>query len=159
MRTRLHKDPDTGMAYLVDIDTCEPVYQEGKGIKDSLISVGKKLTSIIVKSAIDEAKETAKRGLKSKLKGNDKTSETIKKTADQVVKETSMINDKLKNNKQSKKYIDDSNENKGDIIVNLLKVHPDNKKFQIDQPKKTKLTEKQLNNQLLSLEFDKLTGM
>ena len=53
-----------------------------------------------------------------------------------------------------KKYTE--SENKGDVIVSLLQSHPENKKF---QPEKTKKTEEQLKNQLLSLEFDKLTEM
>ena len=52
-----------------------------------------------------------------------------------------------------KKYTE--SENKGDVIVSLLQSHPENK----FHPEKTKKTEEQLKNQLLSIEFDKLTEM
>lgn len=159
MKTRLARDIDTGMSYYIDIDTGEPVeyHQKGEGIMSSLISVGKKITSKFTESATDKAKKAAKKELKrkiaSKFEGNDEytTQQTAKKTIQ-------LVNDKL--NKKTdkvvkpKKYTE--SENKGDVIISLLQSHPDNKKF---QPEKTEKTEEQLKNQLLSLEFDKLTEM
>ena len=114
---------------------------------NSLISTAKKaLTS---KTTKDLAKKAA---IKAAEKG-------VQHVAQKTVNK---VNNKL--NKATKKEIEKvvkpivkpKSENKGEMIVSLLQSHPENKKF---QPERTKKTEEQLRNDILSIEFDKLTDM
>ena len=135
------RDINTGMSYYIDIETGEPIddRQKGEGIMNSLISTAKKaLTS---KTTKDLAK-------KASIKVAQKTGNIVKKRLNKASKKETEKVEKLK------KYT--KSENKGDMIVSLLQSHPENKKF---QPERTKKTEEQLRNDILSIEFDKLTDM
>ena len=145
-KIRKVRDINTGISYFIDIESGEPVHnrQKGEGIMNSLISTAKKaLTSkttknlakkIAIKGAEKGAQHVAQKAVNNKLKKE--TKKEIKKIVKPIVKPKS--------------------ENKGEMIVSLLQSHPKNKKY---QPERTKKTEKQLMNDILSIEFDKLIDM
>lgn len=141
-RIRKVRDMNTGMSYYIDIETGDPVddHQKGGGIMNSLISTAKK--SLTSKTTKDLAKKAGKKGVQHVAH---KTGNIIKNRLNKATK---------KETEKLKKYTE--SENKGDMIVSLLQSHPENKKF---QPERTKNTEEQLRNDILSLEFDKLTNM
>ena len=89
---------------------------------------------IAIKGAEKGAQHVAQKAVNNKLKKE--TKKEIKKIVKPIVKPKS--------------------ENKGEMIVSLLQSHPKNKKY---QPERTKKTEKQLMNDILSIEFDKLIDM
>ena len=137
-KIRKVRDINTGISYFIDIESGEPVHnrQKGEGIMNSLISTAKKaLTSKTTKNLAKKiAIKGAEKGVNNKLKKA--TKKEIKKIVKPIVKPKS--------------------ENKGEMIVSLLQSHPKNKKY---QPERTKKTEEQLMNDILSIEFDKLIDM
>ena len=141
-KIRKVRDINTGISYFIDIESGEPVHnrQKGEGIMNSLISTAKKaLTSKTTKNL---AKKIA-------IKGAEKGAQHVAQKA---------VNNKLKKatKKEIKKIVKPKSENKGEMIVSLLQSHPKNKKYQLERTKKT---EEQLRNDILSIEFDKLIDM
>ena len=137
-KIRKVRDINTGISYFIDIESGEPVHnrQKGEGIMNSLISTAKKaLTSKTTKNL---AKKIA-------IKGAEKGAQHVAQKA--TKKEIKKI---------VKPIVKPKSENKGEMIVSLLQSHPKNKKYQLERTKKT---EEQLRNDILSIEFDKLIDM
>ena len=137
-KIRKVRDINTGISYFIDIESGEPVHnrKKGEGIMNSLISTAKKaLTSKTTKNL---AKKIA-------IKGAEKGAQHVAQKA--TKKEIKKI---------VKPIIKPKSENKGEMIVSLLQLHPKNKKYQLERTKKT---EEQLRNDILSIEFDKLIDM
>ena len=132
-KIRRSRDINTGMSYFIDIDTFEriPDNKYGSGLINTLVSAPTKA-----------------------LKPN--------KTKDLV---STIIEDKAIKPNTARKSVKNetvkpmiNTENKGEMIVKLLQTHPDNMKFKIVNTPRKK-TKDQLNNDILSIDFDKIIDM
>ena len=130
-KIRRSRDINTGMSYFIDIDTFEriPDNKHGSGLINTLVSASTKAL------------------LDNKNKYPVSTPNTVRKTINRL--------DKSVKNETVKPMI--NTENKGEMIVKLLQAHPDNMKFKSETP--TKKTKDQLNNDILSIDFDKIIDM
>ena len=130
-KIRRSRDINTGMSYFVNIDTGERIneYKYGSGLINTLISASKETLT------------------NNKPKDPVSTPNTVRKTFNRL--------DKSVKNEIVKPII--NTENKGELIVKLLQTHPDNMKFKSETP--AKKTKDQLNNDILSIDFDKIIDM
>ena len=131
-KIRRSRDIDTGISYFINIDTGERIneYKYGSGLINTLVSASTKALK------------------PNKTKDLPSAPNTKHKTINRL--------DKSVKNETVKPLI--NTENKGEMIVKLLQTHPDNMKFKSSTPTQKK-TKDQLNNDILSLDFDKIIDM
>lgn len=152
MKTRLTRDPETGLEYFIDIETGERLYdeQDGSGIFSSMANVAKKVASKLTGKA---AKEIAKKAVsKAAEKGAEKVGEKTgqligEKIYDKFKNKDKVVEVKPKIGKDDKEVIKKTltDAMKGDQIVKLLKAESSPKPVSTQSP--------------LSAEFDNLINM